>query len=92
MAREKVGNGTLMKNDKKVDGDDSETNALRPDYTGPATITIAGVDAEYDIAAWLKVAQKDTNRLKKGDIYISWTISEKWKSDVPTETVDNPPF
>ena len=87
MAQEKIGNGTLMINDKKIVGDNSESNQRRPSYTGPATVTIAGVQAEYEIAAWLKVAEKDTKRLKKGDEYYTWTISEKWKSDVPSSEV-----
>ena len=76
MAKNKIGNGTLMINENKIAGDDSEQNQRRPSYTGPATLTIAGVEAEYEIAAWLKVAERDGKRLKKGDKYYTWTISE----------------
>jgi len=83
MAKNKIGNGTLMKNENKIAGDNSEQNQRRPSYTGPATLTIAGVEAEYEIAAWDKVAERDGKRLKKGDEYYTWTISEKFKKDVP---------
>ena len=77
MAQEKIGSGVLMKNDRKEDND------KRPDYTGPATIKVGGVETEYEIAGWVRVATKDSKRLKTGDSYISWQIQEKWKPDVP---------
>jgi len=68
-----------MKNDRKEEGD------KRPDYTGPATVIVAGAEVEYDIAAWVRTATKDSARLKVGDKYMSWTIQEKWKADVAAE-------
>jgi len=79
MAQEKIASGVLMKNDRKEEGD------KRPDYTGPATVIVAGAEVEYDIAAWVTTATKDSARLKTGDKYMSWTIQEKWKADVAAE-------
>lgn len=89
MPQEKVGSGVLMKNNYKQDGDS------KPDYTGPATLIIAGVEAEYEIAAWKKTAQKESKRLKVGDTYLSFQIQEKWKKDIPaaeTASDDNVAF
>jgi len=43
---------------------------------------VAGVETEYEIAAWKKVSTKETKRLKKGETYLSVSIREKWKPDV----------
>ena len=69
-----------MKNTYKEEGD------KKPDFTGPATLVIAGVEAEYEIAAWKKIADKETKRLKVGDTYLSFQIQEKWKKDIPAAT------
>ena len=80
MPQTKVGSGVLMKNTYKEEGD------KKPDFTGPATLVIAGVAAEYEIAAWKKIADKETKRLKVGDTYLSFQIQEKWKKDIPAAT------
>jgi len=71
-----------MKNTYKQEGDN------KPDLTGPATLVIAGVEAEYEIAAWKKIAQKETARLKVGDQYLSFQIQEKWKKEIPAATTE----
>lgn len=82
MPQEKIGSGVLMTNTYKQEGD------AKPDYTGPVTVKVAGIEVEYEIAAWKKVATKEGKRLKVGDTYLSFQIQEKWKKDIPAaETV-----
>jgi len=92
MAQTKLASGVLMKNDRKIDNDDSDENKKRPDYTGPATVITAGVEVEGEVAAWIKIATKDSARLKTGDKYMSFQVKEKWKGDVPSEEIDQPKF
>ncbi len=79
-----------MKNGYKEEGDD------KPEYTGPCTLTVNGMEQEAEIAAWLKTASKDTARLKTGDKYFSFQISEKFKKDIAPQSNepdnDQPPF
>ena len=70
-----------MKNSRKEQGDN------KPDLTGPCTVTVNGVEIEADVAAWVKTANRDSARLKTGDSYYSFVISEKFKKDVtPNES------
>jgi|TARA_B100000519_G_scaffold168860_1_gene153772 hypothetical protein len=90
MPQEKLGNGVLMKNGYKEEGDN------KPEYTGPCTLMVNGMEQEAEIAAWLKTASKDTARLKTGDKYFSFQISEKFKKDIAPQNNapddDQPPF
>ena len=90
MPQEKLGNGVLMKNGYKEEGDNT------PEYTGPCTLMVNGMEQEAEIAAWLKTASKDTARLKTGDKYFSFQISEKFKKDIAPQNNapddDQPPF
>jgi len=90
MPQEKLGNGVLMKNGYKEEGD------KKPEYTGPCTLMVNGMEQEAEIAAWLKTASKDTARLKTGDKYFSFQISEKFKKDIAPQNNapddDQPPF
>tara|TARA_R100000005_G_scaffold95552_1_gene77433 strand:+ start:15994 stop:16266 length:273 start_codon:yes stop_codon:yes gene_type:complete len=90
MPQEKLGNGVLMKNGYKEEGDN------KPEYTGPCTLMVNGMEQEAEIAAWLKTASKDTARLKTGDKYFSFQISEKFKKDIAPQgnapDDDQPPF
>lgn len=84
MAQEKVGNGTLMLNKRKEK--DNADHKNWPDYDGPVTITIAGVEGDFEMAAWKKVSDKETKRLVKGETYLSISIRERWKPDVSEST------
>jgi len=79
-----------MKNSYKEEGDN------KPDYTGPCTIMVNGMEQESEIAAWIKTSTKDSARLKTGDKYFSFQIQEKYKKDIPAATAaddnDQPPF
>lgn len=79
-----------MKNGYKEEGD------KKPEYTGPCTLMVNGMEQEAEIAAWLKTASKDTARLKTGDKYFSFQISEKFKKDIAPQNNapddDQPPF
>tara|TARA_E500000081_G_scaffold128927_1_gene137572 strand:+ start:7296 stop:7568 length:273 start_codon:yes stop_codon:yes gene_type:complete len=90
MPQEKLGNGVLMKNGYKEEGD------KKPEYTGPCTLIVNGMEQEAEIAAWVKTASKDTARLKTGDKYFSFQISEKFKKDIAPQSNapadDQPPF
>ena len=91
MPQEKLGSGVLMKNSYKEEGD------RKPDYTGPCTILVNGMEQEAEIAAWIKISAKDSARLKTGDKYFSFQISEKFKKDIPAaapagDDNDQPPF
>jgi len=77
MPQEKIGSGVLMTNTYKQEGDS------KPDLTGPVTVKVAGIEVEYEIAAWKKIATKEGKRLKVGDKYLSFQIQEKWKKDIP---------
>ncbi len=91
MPQEKLGSGVLMKNSYKEEGD------KKPEYTGPCTLMVNGLEQEAEIAAWIKTAESDKTRLKKGDKYFSFQIQEKFKKDIPTaasapDDNDQPPF
>ena len=77
MPQQKLGSGVLMKNSYKEEGDN------KPDFTGPCTLMVNGMDQAAEIAAWIKVATKDSARLKVGDKYFSFQISEEFKKDIP---------
>ena len=49
MPQEKIGSGVLMTNTYKQEGDS------KPDLTGPVTVKVAGIEVEYEIAAWLSL-------------------------------------
>jgi hypothetical protein len=92
MAQTKLASGVLMKNDRKIDNDNSDENKKRPDYTGPATVITAGVEVEAEVAAWMNISDKVTKRLKVGDKYLVFQVREKWKGDVPSGDIDEPKF
>ena len=79
-----------MKNGYKEEGDN------KPEYTGPCTLMVNGMEQEAEIAAWLKTSSKDNARLKTGDKYFSFQISEKFKKDIAPQNNapddDQPPF
>lgn len=90
MAQKRLGNGSLMKNKRKEPDNESHTNW--PDYDGPMTVKIGDQEVELEVAAWIKVADKESKRLNVGDKYFSLSIREKWQPETKPADDDQPPF